>query len=249
MQENHHEIETKIGTLRGMVHSPPSESNITVIIYHGYFSANRVGPARLYLELARYLCSKGFNVVRFDCFGVGDSEGSFSDVTFSTYKEDYILIYQYSRKLFPTNKFIIVGHSFGANVVCSVSKHFSIDDLYILLAPEVSFIGGIDTLFTFEQLKDLKDIGHTIRKGLLINNSFIEELRTNNILEGANKIKNKSVLIQGDKDELYSIEGVIKLANSMNDCIFIKIENADHNFLEPESRSKLYESIYEIISK
>lgn len=249
MQECHHEIRTELGTLRGMVHSPILPSDQTIIIYHGYFSANRVGPARLYLDLARYLCQKGLNVVRFDCYGVGDSEGRFSDVTFATYKNDYNIIYQYSKETFPTNKFIIIGHSFGANVVCSIFNTFSDDDSFILLAPEISFIGGIDRLFTPEQLKELKEKGYTIRKGLLINNSFVEELRTQNIFEKSSKIINKSVLIQGDKDELYSIDGVQMLAKSMPNCSYIQIENADHNFLEPECRSKLFESILEIIQK
>lgn len=243
MVEFHREIEGLHGRLRGMIHTPLIPSNTTAIIYHGYFSANRVGPARLYLDLARYLCNLGINAVRFDCYGVGDSDGSFSEVTFDTYINDYIKIYEFVRMEFPRNEIIIIGHSFGANVVCLIHKIFSSKDLLILLAPEIDFIGGIDTLFTVEQLQELSAVGSTTRKGLIINNSFVKELRSSDILSHSKSIINKCIVVQGNKDELYSIEGAIKLSNTIPNCKFIVVEDADHNFLDLQSKLFLFESI------
>jgi len=248
MLENNHEIHTENGILRGVIHIPIKPINITVIIYHGYFSANRVGPARLYIEIARSLCNKGYSVVRFDCFGIGDSDGSFSEVTFDSFKSNFVQIYKYSKSIFPSNRFILLGHSFGANILCILANNFSNSDMLFLIAPEVKYKKGIDNLFDCNQLKEIDTQGWTIRKGLYINASFIKVLRSLDILNFAKCITNQVILIQGINDELYSIEGAYELSLQIKKCTLYQIENADHNFLDPSSKDCLINTIHKHLS-
>jgi uncharacterized protein len=62
--------------LYGILHIPEdsilSRTVVTMVIGG---SQTRVGGHRLYIQLARFLCNKGFAVFRFDYEGMGDSEG------------------------------------------------------------------------------------------------------------------------------------------------------------------------------
>ena len=58
------------------------DSDKIVIMCHG-FTGNKVEDKRLYVESARDLASRGFNALRFDFYGSGDSEGDFEDTLMS----------------------------------------------------------------------------------------------------------------------------------------------------------------------
>jgi dienelactone hydrolase len=64
-------------TLHGMLHSPPAgvaRSCCVLLLSPGI--KGRIGPHRLYLKLAERLVPMGFQVLRFDFHGLGDSDGN-----------------------------------------------------------------------------------------------------------------------------------------------------------------------------
>lgn len=74
-----------------------------------------------YLDVARYLCSKGFAVIMHDHAGHGRSVKSDDDNGYFCEKdgwlrltEDVYEVTKLSKKLFPDNKIIIWGHSMGS---------------------------------------------------------------------------------------------------------------------------------------
>ena len=67
-------------TLHGMLHSPDSGTARGVcILLLSPGIKGRVGPHRLYLKLADPLVAAGFHVLRFDYYGLGDSEGELGE--------------------------------------------------------------------------------------------------------------------------------------------------------------------------
>ena len=63
-------------TLHGMLHAPAAEVRRGVcILLLSPGIKGRVGPHRLYLKLAGPFVAAGFHVLRFDYYGLGDSEG------------------------------------------------------------------------------------------------------------------------------------------------------------------------------
>src|SRR5271157_3997569 len=117
MSEHHFEIETAHGVIRGMMHKPGSgEDQGTVVLVHGYFSANRVGPSRLFVELARALCVTGFTVYRADVLGVVDSDGCFDEITFASEVRDVREVFVHALRNDAPRQLIAVGHSMGANL-------------------------------------------------------------------------------------------------------------------------------------
>jgi exosortase A-associated hydrolase 1 len=64
-------------TLIGVLHMPPSPASVGVVVVVGG-PQYRVGSHRQFVMLARDLATRGAAVLRFDCRGMGDSEGTFS---------------------------------------------------------------------------------------------------------------------------------------------------------------------------
>ena len=46
------EVESNKKTLRGMKHLSEKNDAFAVLIIHGYFSSNKIGPHRLYVNIA-----------------------------------------------------------------------------------------------------------------------------------------------------------------------------------------------------
>lgn len=66
-------------TLFGVLHQPePASPGLAVILLSPGVKM-RVGPERLYVRLADFLASLGLPVLRFDCYGLGDSEGTLTE--------------------------------------------------------------------------------------------------------------------------------------------------------------------------
>ncbi|MCQ6268732.1 alpha/beta hydrolase [Fictibacillus sp. WQ 8-8] len=82
--ENLIAIEVNGLTLRGMSHKP-KVNNLSkypiVIIFHG-FTGSRVDGNFLFVRFARELSRQGIGCVRFDFSGSGESDGSFTEMTF-----------------------------------------------------------------------------------------------------------------------------------------------------------------------
>ena len=66
--------------LHGMLHEPPAGTARGVcILLLSPGIKGRVGPHRLYLKLAGPFAAAGFHVLRFDYYGLGDSEGALAE--------------------------------------------------------------------------------------------------------------------------------------------------------------------------
>jgi len=69
--------------LFGSLHLPettqPQQKDLPVVVLLSPGVKMRVGPGRLYVPLTELLNSQGFRVLRFDFFGLGDSEGDLSE--------------------------------------------------------------------------------------------------------------------------------------------------------------------------
>jgi hypothetical protein len=66
--------------LWGMLHRPaPDSARGVCILLLSPGIKGRVGPHRLYLKLAQPMVAAGFHVLRFDYYGLGDSEGALEE--------------------------------------------------------------------------------------------------------------------------------------------------------------------------
>src|ERR1051326_9367466 len=121
--EDYFSIATANGVIRGVVHQPTAKGVdfAPILVIHGYFSANRVGPTRLYVQIARALCATGRMVFRADAIGVGESDGDFDEISFESELRDFRTVCEFIVRSFNAREIILVGHSMGANLALRIA--------------------------------------------------------------------------------------------------------------------------------
>lgn len=232
--------------IRGLCHEYSSNAPIVAIV-HGFFSANKIGPYRLFFEIAQSLSNVGFNVLRFDLSAMGESDGNIYNISFSDHVCDLINVIDQLKCIYSQNKISLLAHCGGSSVVISYAKdYFDNIDKMTLISPFLPCKESLGKLFDDNMLIDLKFKGYTYRKGIYFHSSFLEGLY--NLWSDFTNISCEFPIdvIYGDNDEFVSAERYRfwteknRLNNSM-------ICNADHNYLNRLARNellKLVNSIY-----
>jgi pimeloyl-ACP methyl ester carboxylesterase len=158
-------------TLFGIVHEPPdNRRNDTGIIILSPGVKSRVAPHRLYVKMARFFADAGYTTLRFDFYGLGDSEGEIEDeyladfyqtIELGRYIDDTIAAMDWMEDRFGFRRFILTGLCGGAITGLHVgAKDNRVESLIGLGLPVVLAGSGIDRskfLTKFE-------VAHTRRK-------------------------------------------------------------------------------------
>lgn len=110
--------------LFGIVHNPNEiKYKNTGIIILSPGIKSRVAPHRLYLKMAKKYCEMGFTVLRFDFYGLGDSEGEvdahfmadlYGSIQVGRYEEDTKSAMDWMSEKYGVNDFILSGLCGGA---------------------------------------------------------------------------------------------------------------------------------------
>lgn len=213
------------------MHQPIGNCKGVVVLLHGYFSSTKLGPANLYVSVARLFAQLGFEFWRFDSFGVGDSDGDFSESTYELRLSDYEVISEEALKGHQSLSYL--GHSIGTSIGVRLANKFdkSVSNLY-LLSPSFGPITGIDTLFDPTQLRELEDVGCTLRKGLVITSDFLGHVTDEGIYSEIRQVGATAFSFYGLMDEFYDRLSILKATEKMSKYTLFEIEGADHNFLQ-----------------
>lgn len=95
--------------LAGLIDRPEGQPRLTAIASH-CFTCTKDFPA--IAHVSRGLARRGITVLRFDFTGLGGSDGSFAETSFSTTVEDVHAAARYLREV-RTPAQLLVGHSWG----------------------------------------------------------------------------------------------------------------------------------------
>jgi pimeloyl-ACP methyl ester carboxylesterase len=225
------------------MHEPCSPPAGTAIFLNGYFFADRVGPCRLFVNLARTLSRLGLRSIRFDYRGRGESDGDFDTTTFESAIHDTEIVALHHS----IGPMTILAHSMGCNVATAfavkAAKPLTKPSLMVLISPHTSVSHHSPRLFSEEQIAMLETIGVVERKGATCYSTFLEPVLKGTIYKDAAKIKSRVLMLQGTNDELYSLETFRNLASRFESATTIKIDGADHNFTSTAHQAELATSI------
>lgn len=238
--------------LRGLIHDKQDYRKYVVLVIHGYFSSNKIGPNRLYYEIGEYLNQNGFPVVRIDLRGMGESDGLIKDVTISNFASDIEKIISCIYELYH-KKIIVISHSLGClatleslNCVSCVERV----DRVILVAPMINSESTLNNLFPDKrQIQELMEMGFTYRKCLYSNGSFFSsKYNIEGFCEAILRFTIPFYLIFAKDDQIISLNDMIQVSKRMRTFVYI-IDKADHNFLGENARNELYNIILECCVK
>lgn len=108
--------------LCGILHTAESSGNRPAVVFLSGWSGCRLGPHRMFVKTARRLCADGFNCLRFDFAGRGDSEGGQLDSSISSMTDDATAALDFLKQRLGSTEFIIVGICSGGKVAVSCAS-------------------------------------------------------------------------------------------------------------------------------
>lgn len=229
-------------TLIGIHHVGNGSKDKAVMIVHGYLSANRIGPYRMYFQIAEMLNYYGYDVFRIDFAGCGESSEN-QEITLDTFYNNFKDSVKYIKNK-TKKKIILIGHCLGANLgIYYNSLHDSNIDLCFGISPTPMTNNNRNRVFSPEQIKLAAKHQSFERKGLDVHPSFLAGFSTGEKMKEALKIKSQNVKLYIPEKDAYvdvnEFESLIKDSN-----VFYKIiKYGDHHLLNKKCRNEVFEDI------
>jgi len=245
------QIQTSQGMIRGTIHnySTLKKDRIIVLLLHGYLSSNRIGPNRLYYRLANAIVDTlNITVARFDCHGMGESDGDLINITFNDFIQSYQSIINYYLKECKNTKFLLIGHCIGANIVPKLTSLYP-SNIFgaVLISPTLTDEHSLSKFFSIGEQSHLEKKGHTVRKGINVDSSFfLGQNLADNVISNISSLSCHWYLIIGSEDQFFNY---FEAKNKLPSSHIIEIENADHNYLGLSERALLIEICIDCLSK
>jgi len=237
-------------TLRGMMHLPDGiQGKVPMVaIFHG-FTGNKMEPHFIFVKLSRQLEKVGIGSIRFDFYGSGESDGDFSEMTFSGELEDARQIIKFIKNepMADVENIGILGLSMGGAVAGVIASELKEEIKFLVLwAPAFNMPELI-----LEQSKsaDEKMLGMLEREGIIdigglaLSKEFIDDLIKLNIFELSKGYDKPVLIVHGTEDAAVKYEVSDKILEEVykGNAKRITIEGADHTFNKLEWEKKAIE--------
>jgi pimeloyl-ACP methyl ester carboxylesterase len=223
-----------------------------VIFLHGLMS-NMNGAKALATE--KHCLQRGYNFIRFDNFGHGESAGKFQDQTISDWLEGInLIILEHADE-----QILLVGSSLGSWIACLAAKlHPEKIIGVVTLAAALDFTEELiwnplsekeKQLFKEKGLYEAKGSNKDCAATYPISYQLISDAKKHLLLNDKIDISCPMQLIHGMKD--YDVPYTITLRTASklkSEQVIVKlIKDADHKLSRPEDLNILYNSIDEIL--
>jgi alpha-beta hydrolase superfamily lysophospholipase len=234
--------------LAARVHRPGgwSDGGPAAIICHGMLSSK---DSPKHVGLAEGLAKRGILAMRLDFTGRGESEGSLGELTVGGQVRDLAAAVARVGQM-GAGRLGLVGSSLGGTVVVLYAGRRGGVDALAALAP-ASRPG--------ELLVDRMDPGEVARwerTGELpteagpLSWEFVEDARSQDVLDAARVIGCPAMLIHGARDDVVPRDSSLSIFESLEaDGELIVVENGDHRFSDPEHLALVTERVISWLSR
>ena len=219
---------------------------------HGYFSSNKIGPHRLYFQIAESLNKIGYTVFRTDLSGMGESDGDIEDISFLEHVADVqtIIHHALSSDFCKSARVHLLGHCIGCCTMLKACFDYSkyVESL-TLLSPFIPSPQSHMDMLGEENYYAIMNNGFGYRKGVYCCKSFVNaayvltEVATNNMLRTL-----KSNIVFSQQDEFTVINDSINWARHIP-LPYQIIVNANHNYIGPIVRTELLDCLIRLFKK
>lgn len=237
MRDERVELTSKDGTaLCGVLVRPEKSRKGTVVLVHGITVEK--DEDGFYTELAGVLVQSGFESLRFDFRGHGESGGSPTGMTIQGEVEDLTAAVEYLRKSGP-DRVAIVGTSFGAGIAILYSqiRPETVSSLSLLspvldykrtfLMPETEWT---KEWFTEEAFKQAERTGTLDLEGFLLGRDLLDEFKILNPRDELLTLTVPTLIIHGTDDTMVPYDVAREVGSEHSHCRFLSVEGADHGF-------------------
>lgn len=225
--------------LRGMVHIGTAETPI--IMVHGFFSSNRVGPYRLYFKIAEHLNALGYTVFRFDFSGMGESDGPSDNIEFSNHVADLNHMIRYVCERCGTSSVHLLAHCIGC---CTATESAIACNEMVrtvtFISPFMPTESNYRHLIGSEAFSQLAHSNTFIRKPMICRKSYIDAGGVITKSENISLMQEKDLFVYASSDDEFSSVDDYQKWILSHSIAHRFIPRANHNYLDYDAREKLY---------
>lgn len=187
-------------------------------------------------RISRSLCREGVAVFRFDFTGLGNSQGDFSNTTFSSNVEDLIAAADFMRTELEAPG-LLVGHSLGgAAVVVAARMIPEVRAVAIIGAP--SDPNHVRNLFSAKIPEiEAEGVSTVVLAGreFRIKRQFLEDIKEQKLKEHLANLKRPLLILHSPTDDVVGIDHAhLNYEAAQHPKSFISLDGADHLLLRGE---------------
>ncbi len=220
--------------LLGVLHHGAGKT--LVILCHG-FTGNKCENKRLFVEAARTFVDAGFNALRFDFYGSGDSAGEFHETRFSRNLENLRDVTAWARgRDFETQVLLGISMGAAAAIVASVDEPpaalitwSAVPDFKRLFQSRADSPEQLQSLPAFIEYD-----------GWLISRDFFLDALRYDVQSAFASLTIPKLVIQGSGDDPVFVEGFRRFQDvAQPPADFMEIPGAGHTFQTPQHRKQV----------
>ncbi len=208
---------------------PGSEERKIVILLHGFTSAK---DRTHNIKAAEAMREAGFDTIRFDLYGHGESGGEFRDHTLYKWVSNALAVIDYVRGL-GYRDIILSGHSQGG-LTAALAAGMEKDRIkgLILRAPAFSIPqwaregNMLGNTFDPKRIPESMAIG----RGLELKGNYVRVAQTIRAEDGVDGYKGPVLILHGDEDDVVPIADSREMAKRYRECELIEISGETHHF-------------------
>lgn len=196
-----------------------ADSNDWLLFCHGFRSNKDDG----YDRRCRRAAKEGYNAVRFDFRGCGESDRDFIEHTLSTRLEDLRAVVEY----FDPESYVPFGFSFGAKVAFWTAARDDRAEAVLARAPATYDLGMEDrrTIIESEGVYDYEDSHHAIDERLL------DDLEQYDFADAAAEIDVPVAIFHGSADRKIPFELSLRATEDLDTEVLLqKLPGEGHRF-------------------
>ncbi|HET8795744.1 MAG TPA: alpha/beta fold hydrolase [Arthrobacter sp.] len=216
--------------LAGKLDLPDGKVRSYALVVHG-FTLGKDSPAAS--RISKALADAGIGTLRFDFTGLGESEGDFSDATFSTNLANIERASDFMKSEGKTLS-LVVGHSLGgASVLAAAEELNDVDAIVTIAAPydpahlEHAFEPVMDEIQE-EGSAELKVGGRELN----VRKEMLEDLRSHDLTGCIKGLRRPLLVMHSPTDNTVGIENAGQIFDAArHPKSFVSLEGSDHLLL------------------
>lgn len=229
-------LQYDLGQTSAILSEPQNNASTIVILCHGFLSNK---DSRTNIRLTDLLIPKGISTLRFDWFGMGESSGSFADITVTACQSQLESLLEEVKKR-GYRDIGLIGSSFGGLLAILVAAHHPELFALGLKCPVPDFPEMLDVEFGKDGIAKWKQT-NTIpnvtggSEPVPLNFEFYKNCQKFNAYVQAEHITTPCLIVHGKQDELVPFHQIERLEESLaGEKQLHLLEEADHHFGKPE---------------
>jgi putative redox protein len=230
--------------LAGLLEMPPpgTETQRYALFAHCFTCGKDLAAAT---RIARALAARGIAVLRFDFTGLGNSDGDFSNTSFSSNVQD-LLAAAAALEEHHEAPALLVGHSLGGAAVLAAAAHLpSVEAVATIAAPATP--GHIQHLFSRVH-GEMEETGEAEvqvgRRRFRIKRQFLDDLQHYADAGHIRRLKRPILVFHSPVDEIVNVEEAAKIYRAaLHPKSFISLDRADHMLTDREDSEYVAETL------